>query len=796
MRVSCRFAAVSLVSRLRLAGWLFLLTLFSAPLPAAAAQGSSGKPAGTYFVAYRTQAHVSRSQPQVFHEIAEGLREFLKSRNIALVNESSPVMTEALLPTDTLLNRTRQAGGSHLLYVTVDRPMAAWVKITVQCFDLSGKVLWEESTSDKWRVSGKGGVEKSLEKMKDKLVARLGGPGLEPLEPGAPPAVAAQPVPAASAPEQPPSPAREWWLTVGGEAFVLLEPGATYRAKFEVGENARNLVLSPDGSLAAISSDGTVKTHVTLTGTVEHWPEGGSQSSITLVKKSDYKLVGRYPVPFRPYSVKFTDDGKALVIVSLGQVSNDKKKHIAPQIGLLDVASGKLRNQVELASEPSDVWHVSNRVIVPCRGMKKQAEAPPELVIYDTATGGTQKVALPSSPLGWHDTGSEGTRYLELEDGVLVVNLEGKPTGPPVEAGKETVFFVPGPQGKQFFLAGKSKDQGRLVILEAGRVLKTLETPPPKAILLDATASRLILYGKGQGLILDSQTFAEQARIPLPNLIAEAQLHPAGKRLYVNEPSGQVSVIDLETKQQIARFASGRGGAKFFQNVAVPMLMALASARTYQLTGAPGPTITWTGPLPIQSLAFSPSGNFLYVFNTQTNDVTIVNTRDHTVLRKVGLGPLPFNPEQARELAGLHPWQSADGRYLISCQGDKVVVLDTEKGEVLTEQTFKVTHLRYEPSLGLVFVQHADGTDVYHAAPFDYLKDLRPSYKLAFAPKHVKLSERAPGRFQPPERLVFRPEARRFFVFSPNGASVYDYDLKLISEVEGVSGSSDVGVLP
>jgi len=751
-------------------------------------------------VAYRTPAHVSRSQPEVFHEIAGGLREFLNSKKAALVNGSSTVTTEVLLSTENWLNRTREAGGSHLFYVTVDRPATAWVKITVECFDLSGKLLWEESTSDRGSLSDKGGGEKSLKKMKEKLAARVGGPGLELLEAGATAgtqaAVAARPAAAATASEQAAAAGAEWWLTVGDQAFVLREPEASYRAKFEVGENVGNLVVSPDGSLAAIASDGAVKVHVTFTGTVEHWPKGGSQSSITLVKKSDYKVLGRYPVPFRPHFVKFTEDGAALVIVSLGQVSNDKEKHIAPQIAMLDVASGKLRNQVELGSEPSDVWYVANRVIVPCRGMKKKAEAPPEVVIYDTVTGGTQKVALPSSPAGWHETGSANTRYLELAGGAMVMNSEGKPIGPPVEAGEETVFFVPGPQGTQFFLGGKSKEQGRLVILEAGRVVKTLDTPPPEAILYDATASRLILCGKGQGLVLDSQTFAEQARIPLPNLMTEARLHPAGKRLYVNEPSGHVSVIDLGEKQQIARFASGRGGVKFLQNWVVPMAMGAAAGRSIRLTGAPGPFLFWSSPQGIQSLALSPSGNFLYVFNTQTNDVTIVDTRGHTVLRKVPTGPIPNNAEEARELVKQHPWQSADGRYLISCQAGKVVIIDTDKGEVLTEQTFKVTHLRYEASLGLVFVQRADGTDVYHAAPFEYLKGLKPSEKLAFAPKHVKLSERAPGRFQPPETLVFRPEARRFFVFSPNGVSVYEYDLKLISEVKGVSGSSDVGVLP
>lgn len=793
---------LSALLRLVFCALALALPTVSNPLRAQTSQGSFDNGTGTYFVAYRTPAHVARSQADVFYGITDGLREFLDSRKVVLVSDSSQrtIRTEALLSRETLLNRARQAGAAYLLYVTVDRPLSSWVKITLQCFDLSGTLLWEERTSDKWRVTGKGGVEKSLEKMQNRLAPRLGGPGLKLLEPGRSTATqlatATPAAPVAPLAEKGSSPAHDWWLKVGDQAFVVTESEATYRAKLEVGKNAGRLAISPAGDLLAIASDGAVQTHTTFTGTLEHWPEAGSHSSITLIRKPDYKLAGQYTVPFRPHFIEFTNDGKKLVIVSLGQVSNDAKKHISPQISLLEVSSGNLQSQVELASEPVDFWYLpsANRLIVPCRGMKKRLGAPPELVIYDTTTGAWQKTPLSSSPFGWNETARDDLRYLLLEDAVVVVNSLGNATGP-AEAKMETVFFVAGPEEKQFFWGGKSKDQGRLIIFEDGQVLKNIETPAPQTISFDAKSSRVILCAKGQGIILDAHTFAELARIPLPDQIMEAQLDPAGKYLYVNEPSGHVSVMDLDTKQSIIRFASGRGGVKFVQSVAIPALMMASSAITYRITGTPGTFPFANFPLGVQSLAFSPSGNFLYVFNTQTNDVTVVETRGHTILRKVALGPGLRNAQEAADLGEYSAWRTPDGRYLISSQGNKVLVLETEKGEILTDQKFNAVKLRYVPSLDMVFVQRASGTDVYRAAPFELIKDLQPSEKLAFRPKHVKLSERAPGKFVPPEELVFKPEARRFFLFSPKGVSIYDYDLKLIGEIEGVSGSNDVDVL-
>jgi hypothetical protein len=66
----------------------------------------------------------------------------------------------------------------------VDRPAAAWLKITVQCFDESGKQLWEEHAEKKSGLNGKSAPHDMGEKIKSKLEAHMGKEGL-PVDPAA-----------------------------------------------------------------------------------------------------------------------------------------------------------------------------------------------------------------------------------------------------------------------------------------------------------------------------------------------------------------------------------------------------------------------------------------------------------------------------------------------------------------------------------------------------------------------------------------------------------------------------------
>jgi hypothetical protein len=155
---------------------LFLLSVFAG----AESQPPGTKTDGAYFVAYRTPAHISRSSPDVFHGIASDMLDFLKRNEVKIIAdpERGTIQTDELFSLDSLLNLTKNAGATSLLYVTVDRPATSWLKVTVQCYDLSGKVLWEEHASATSGLSGKGAPTKTMEHLEKKLLLRIGQPGL------------------------------------------------------------------------------------------------------------------------------------------------------------------------------------------------------------------------------------------------------------------------------------------------------------------------------------------------------------------------------------------------------------------------------------------------------------------------------------------------------------------------------------------------------------------------------------------------------------------------------------------
>lgn len=150
--------------------------------PAAECRGE-----GLYVTAWRKSGHVTRSSPEVFHRAVDEVVAWLESSGVCLVEDPVRPMirTADELSVASLLNITRDAGAKYFLYVTVDRPVAQWLRLTVQAYDSAGQLLWQEEAGEGGGLSGKKAIPKTLEKLKKKLQPRLGQPGL-PLKAAAP----------------------------------------------------------------------------------------------------------------------------------------------------------------------------------------------------------------------------------------------------------------------------------------------------------------------------------------------------------------------------------------------------------------------------------------------------------------------------------------------------------------------------------------------------------------------------------------------------------------------------------
>jgi DNA-binding beta-propeller fold protein YncE len=555
----------------------------------------------------------------------------------------------------------------------------------------------------------------------------------------------------------------ELWLTVDKYAYLLSEKSGGEIRKVEVGENAYYTATSPDGKLVAVVSFGLLDQNIPvmgpLSGRTEWWPKKGSGSFVTFIKREGNEIVGHYPVRHRPKFIAFTPDGATLIVASLGQFSRSDEKNLSPQIALIDVATGKVRNPADGAYWTGEYWYnaSTNRLMIGWAASLK-GKYQRELVSYDTHSGAVERAPLPSEPGLWRDSGYDNVRYLVCENSIVVVDSNGKLTAEPLSPGKENMMFVREPRGNRYFLAGKvDKKQGKVMVIDGGKISKEIEVRPLEFIFFDKEGSRIFLCPDKEAIVLDLKTYNELTRLPLPGRLYEGTLSPDEKRVYALEYGGKVSVIDVEAKKEIGSFTSGRGGVKFGIMLANGLANAMSGIQA-SYTGYPGNY--YPLPLQIQTIAFSASGDFVYVYNSFSSDVTVVNAKTFLTLAKEPTG----HTFQDSPL-----WQMPDKRYLLSAAPNKVMVFDAEKGEAVIKRELPRSSVQFDPDSGLVFVCSDTGTEVYRPTPFEKLKDLPPGKK-----------------------VIPQPEAKRFLVVSNTKLSLYDYDFKLMHEIEGKFDPKDI----
>jgi hypothetical protein len=131
---------------------------------------------GTFFAALRTQNHIARSDSNKFNEAVDGIEQFLTSNKVVL--REDPLRTkfrlESTMSKENLIHVAEDAGASYVLQLTVDRPATVWIELTMQCFDLQGKQLWEERGSGANQFSSSGHVQKAVKKLTSRLAPKLG----------------------------------------------------------------------------------------------------------------------------------------------------------------------------------------------------------------------------------------------------------------------------------------------------------------------------------------------------------------------------------------------------------------------------------------------------------------------------------------------------------------------------------------------------------------------------------------------------------------------------------------------
>ena len=135
---------------------------------------------GVYLIYYRTPMHVKVSKPEVFDDAIAAVNQYLTTKKVVVVAdpERGVIRTQDTMSPQNLANLARDATADSVLLVSVDRPVASWIKLTIGAYDLSGNKLWEESASYGGGMNGKSAIDTTMQKLEPKPDAHLAKPGL------------------------------------------------------------------------------------------------------------------------------------------------------------------------------------------------------------------------------------------------------------------------------------------------------------------------------------------------------------------------------------------------------------------------------------------------------------------------------------------------------------------------------------------------------------------------------------------------------------------------------------------
>jgi hypothetical protein len=187
-RVVCALAACAL--------------LCSAAASSQVAEPPSAKPnsAAVFVFADRTDRHAKYSSSEVFHSLLDDTLAFLRANQVAMAVDkfAGRTYSENQTPLETIFTMARDAHATSVLHLNVDRPVTKWMKVTVRCYDITGKLLWEDKAESGGGFSGEHGLRVTQERLRDLLKKRLGQEGLPSLT-----ADAHQPTPQPGRPEGP-----------------------------------------------------------------------------------------------------------------------------------------------------------------------------------------------------------------------------------------------------------------------------------------------------------------------------------------------------------------------------------------------------------------------------------------------------------------------------------------------------------------------------------------------------------------------------------------------------------------
>lgn len=478
--------------------------------------------------------------------------------------------------------------------------------------------------------------------------------------------------------------------TRAAKAYVL-DPGAPSVSAVDVAAGQiitaaplkgqpSEMLLTKDRSKLVVLDPGPRK----LTVRYGFHPTG--KSSITIIDTESFQVTARQEIGWNLEGAWLSPDESKLVGYCHGYQSQKPSETLPWEIVVVDMRTGLVSGRVGLPRRADQVWLAADGHTAVAYSAneipKNQRPIPAELRLIDIEGASSIETFTLEKPPRWVAMSPDGNFVYLLEPGQPSNNAEKNVNGRLVvlsvadralvgisDAGsKPQGLFLDG-VGQQMFLLSdgtptkeRPVPDGELRVVRGPEIAATLKIArAPQFVRMSSDRGRLYVVSHNQLTAVDMGTLQTLWKIPLSQaggsvvssgiVGAAFESHPVtdlaltrdGKRAFaLYGQSSKLVLLDLEASKQVAAVTTGRGGikfAKFLGSIAATAASAYAGYSVASATGSPYYTYAAYGVSPASTaIAVRPDGKFGYVLNTQTNDVTIVDSTTGAVIEKIAAG--------------------------------------------------------------------------------------------------------------------------------------------------------------
>jgi YVTN family beta-propeller protein len=347
-----------------------------------------------------------------------------------------------------------------------------------------------------------------------------------------------------------------------------------------------------------------------------------------------------------PTDFFFDEHEEGLIFVYGGRNRVKETKRENATLELFDAATLESRKKFDLPGPVTGIYldapgyiYLANRGI-DRKSEKKQAEGEIYVVNRETLEMETVPIEMAPGPLAWDE--NRGVYY---------------------------VLTAPRRTRMDF--------NAQLHLISGAGIESTLDLPQlPIAMQPSLDREAYFILYKDHVIKADKNLDSSERAMSLDKLPAQLFEHPTNNHFYVlHQAASKVSIVDGQSGETVSTFKSGSAGKKFGKFMAA--FGAQLAMTTLVFAAGPSFTVGGTAYYHVPNVvpqgyflqetfaAFSEDARFLYVYNTGTNDVTVLDTSSHEVLRKVPGGRSDF-------------MTVLDGRYLCTVSPRNVRFFDVD----------------------------------------------------------------------------------------------------------------------